>query len=93
MPFAANIRLNKAYLLKESFAQLWSYHREGWARKRMVLSLRVFFKYDRKPNTTLFRAAGGALSQTLGLDERELAAIFTVQTAGEALNHHPSWRK
>ncbi len=25
----------------------------------------------------------------LGSDERELAAIFTVQTAGGALNHHP----
>lgn len=30
---AANKRLNTAYLLKESFAQLWSYNREGWARK------------------------------------------------------------
>ena len=25
----------------------------------------------------------------LGIDERELAAIFTVQTAGEVLNYHP----
>jgi hypothetical protein len=32
---------------------------------------------------------GGALSEALGIDERERAAIFTVQTAGEALNHHP----
>ena len=30
---AANKRLNTAYLLKESFAQLWEYHREGWARR------------------------------------------------------------
>ena len=30
---AANRRLNKAYLLKESFGQLWSYQREGWARR------------------------------------------------------------
>jgi len=30
---AANRRLNKAYLLKESFGQLWSYNREGWARR------------------------------------------------------------
>lgn len=30
---AANKRLNTAYLLKESFGQLWSYEREGWARK------------------------------------------------------------
>jgi IS30 family transposase len=48
--------------------------------------LRVFFKYDRKLNTILFRAAWGALKEVLGVDERELAAIFTVQTAGEALN-------
>ena len=51
--------------------------------------MRVFFKYDRKLNSILFRAAWGALSQVLGLDKRELAAIFTVQTAGEALNYHP----
>jgi transposase len=30
---AANKRLNTAYLLKESFGQLWDYEREGWARK------------------------------------------------------------
>ena len=30
---AANKRLNTAYLLKESFGQLWSYNREGWARR------------------------------------------------------------
>ncbi len=28
---AANRRLNKAYLLKESFSQLWDYEKEGWA--------------------------------------------------------------
>lgn len=27
-----NRRLNTAYLLKETFGQLWSYQREGWAR-------------------------------------------------------------
>lgn len=30
---AANKRLNTAYLLKESFGQLWSCQREGWARR------------------------------------------------------------
>lgn len=30
---AANKRLNAAYLLKESFGQLWSYQTERWARK------------------------------------------------------------
>jgi transposase len=30
---AANKRLNTAYVLKESFAQLWDYTREPWARK------------------------------------------------------------
>ena len=29
----ANKRLNTAYLLKESFGQLWSYQREPWARR------------------------------------------------------------
>jgi len=30
---AANKRLNTAYVLKESFGQLWNYRREGWARR------------------------------------------------------------
>lgn len=30
---AANKWLNTAYLLKESFGQLWSYQSEGWARR------------------------------------------------------------
>jgi transposase len=30
---AAHKRLNPAYLLKESFGQLWAYEREGWARR------------------------------------------------------------
>lgn len=30
---SANRRLNTAYLLKESFGQLWSYRSEAWARK------------------------------------------------------------
>lgn len=30
---AANKRLNTAYLLKETFGQLWNYKREGWARR------------------------------------------------------------
>lgn len=29
----ANKRIHTAYLLKESFGQLWSYEREGWARR------------------------------------------------------------
>jgi len=29
----ANKRLNTAYMLKESFGQLWDYEREAWARK------------------------------------------------------------
>ena len=29
----ANKRLNTAYLLKESFGQLWNYETEGWARR------------------------------------------------------------
>ncbi len=45
--------------------------------------------YDRSLNSILFRAAWGALCEVLGIEERELAPIFTMQTAGEALNFHP----
>ncbi|MGO8055925.1 transposase, partial [Rhizobium leguminosarum] len=31
--FHINKRLNTAYLLKESFEQLWSYETAGWARR------------------------------------------------------------
>lgn len=30
---SVNKRLNTAYVLKESFGQLWSYEKEGWARR------------------------------------------------------------
>jgi len=43
---AANKRLNTAYLLKESFGQLWSYTREGWAR-RFFENWRASLKWQR----------------------------------------------
>jgi transposase len=43
---AANKRLNTAYLLKESFGQLWSYRREGWAR-RFFENWRASLKWQR----------------------------------------------
>ncbi len=43
---AANQRLNTAYLLKESFGQLWSYEREGWAR-RFFENWRAALKWQR----------------------------------------------
>ncbi len=43
---AANKRLNIAYLLKESFGQLWSYEREGWAR-RFFENWRASLKWQR----------------------------------------------
>src|SRR5438105_13685813 len=42
----ANKRLNTAYLLKESFGQLWSYEREGWAR-RFFENWRAALKWQR----------------------------------------------
>ncbi len=49
---AANKRLNTAYLLKESFGQLWSYAREGWAR-RFFENWRAGLKWQRlKPYET-----------------------------------------
>jgi transposase len=43
---SANKRLNTAYLLKESFAQLWSYERESWAR-RFFENWRASLKWQR----------------------------------------------
>lgn len=43
---AANKRLNTAYVLKESFGQLWSYNREGWAR-RFFDNWRASLKWQR----------------------------------------------
>ena len=43
---AANKRLNTAYLLKESFGQLWSYQREAWAR-RFFENWRASLKWQR----------------------------------------------
>jgi transposase len=42
----ANKRLNTAYLLKESFGQLWSYEHEGWAR-RFFEQWRASLKWQR----------------------------------------------
>ena len=46
MLLAANKRLNTAYLLKESFGQLWDYGREGWAR-RFFDNWRASLKWQR----------------------------------------------
>jgi len=43
---AVNKRLNTAYLLKESFGQLWSYEREAWAR-RFFENWRASLKWQR----------------------------------------------
>jgi len=42
----ANKRLNTAYLLKESFGQLWEYKKEGWAR-RFFENWRAALKWQR----------------------------------------------
>jgi transposase len=43
---AANRRLNIAYMLKESFGQLWDYQKEGWAR-RFFENWRASLKWQR----------------------------------------------
>src|SRR5665811_1979496 len=43
---AANKRLNTAYVLEESFGQLWDYEREGWAR-RFFENWRASLKWQR----------------------------------------------
>ena len=51
----ANKRLNTAYLLKESFGQLWSYQRDGWAR-RFFNNWRDALKWQRLPTFEKFAA-------------------------------------
>src|SRR5262245_54025256 len=46
MLLAANKRLNTTYPFNESFGQLWSYEREGWAR-RFVENWRSGLKWQR----------------------------------------------
>jgi len=43
---AANKRLHTAYVLKESFGQLWGYQKEGWAR-RFFDNWRASLKWQR----------------------------------------------
>jgi transposase len=50
---AANKRLHTAYLLKESFGQLWDYQREGWAR-RFFENWRNSLKWQRLPSYVKF---------------------------------------
>ena len=52
---AANKRLNTAYMLKESFGQLWSYEREGWAR-RFFENWRASLKWQRLKPCEMFAA-------------------------------------
>lgn len=51
----ANKRLNTAYLLKESFEQLWGYREEGWAR-RFFDKWRDSLKWQRLPTYEKFAA-------------------------------------
>jgi len=50
---AANKRLNTAYLLKESFGQLWEYQHEGWER-RFFENWRASLKWQRLPSYVKF---------------------------------------
>jgi len=50
---AANKRINTAYVLKESFSQLWDYTREGWAR-RFFENWRASLKWQRLPSYVKF---------------------------------------
>ena len=51
----ANKRLHTAYLLKESFGQLWNYHREAWAR-RFFENWRASLKWQRRKPFERFAA-------------------------------------
>lgn len=50
--------------------------------------LRLYFRYDRKLISLIFKAASSALKDVLG-GQQQLGIILTAQTAGEALNWNP----
>ena len=54
---SANKRLNTAYVLKESFGQLWGYEREGWAR-RFFENWRASLKWQRLKPYENMRGSG-----------------------------------
>ncbi len=49
----ANKRLSSAYILRESFEQMWDYEREGWAR-RFFENWRAALKWQRLPSYEKF---------------------------------------
>ena len=53
--FRVNRRLNTAYLLKESFGQIWSYNRPGWAR-RFFGQWKASLRWQRLPSFVKFAA-------------------------------------
>jgi transposase len=65
---AANRRLNTAYLLKESFGQLWDYQREAWARR----FFRELARVAQVAAAQALRALRGDDRATLGWDRRLL---------------------
>lgn len=72
---AANKRLHTAYLLKESFGQLWDYRREGWAR-RFFEHWKQALKWQRLPPFEQFAA----------LVERNWEGIAAYCTADEKIS-------
>jgi transposase len=73
---SANKRLNTAYVLKESFGQLWSYEREGWAR-RFFENWRASLKWQRLKPYEKFAATiviGTGSPPTAGLRTRSRSA-------------------
>ena len=64
---AANKRLNTAYLLKQSFGQLWDYEREGWAQRffenwRDALKWQRLKPYEKFAEMRLGRCAIGCVA-------------------------------
>ena len=85
---AANKRLNTAYLLKESFGQLWAYEREGFAR-RFFENWRNTLKWQRLPSYVKFaemidRHWEGIAAPTADLRTRSRSALSRDSTTRSA---------
>ena len=76
---AANKRRHTAYLLKESFGQLWDYGREGWAR-RFFEHWRAALKWQRLEPYEKF----AAMMTGTGMGSRPIAARRTRSRSGSS---------
>lgn len=93
MLLAANKRLNTAYVLKESFGQLWSYEREGWAR-HFFENWRASLKWHRLAPSAMILLGSAVQVKGFGIgrSSRVTPDYTRLQDAFSSANRLSRWR-